>query len=336
MPLIVTPGQLVHRADLYHQLSQLVSSGIGLIQALQIQQRSPPSRSFRQPLGQLVQSLLHGETFGEAVERIPQWIPAFDAALLQAAEKSGRLPATFALLSEHYRERARLVRQLLAFCAYPFFVLNLAALIFPITSLQGLVLKGQVGGFLMQKLTVLGPLYLVLLLVVTAGQGTRGATWRGWIEALLRCVPILGKARRSLALSRLSAALEALISSGTTLIESWELAAAASGSPALQRAVRAFKPELLAGETPAEAVSRCREFPSTFANQYASGEVSGKLDETLRWLQQHYSEEGSRRLRYAIIVGAGLLFFAVALLVAWQVISFWIGYFNQINEFMPK
>ena len=49
MSLTFTPRQLSQRADLYHQLGQLISAGIGLPQALEIQRRSPPAISFRKP-----------------------------------------------------------------------------------------------------------------------------------------------------------------------------------------------------------------------------------------------------------------------------------------------
>jgi len=336
MPLILTPGQLIHRGELYHQLGHLITSGIGLIQALEIQYRNPPTKSLREPLGTILALLKEGETFGEALRQLPQWFPAFDAALLQAAEKSGRLPSSFSMLAEHYRERANLGRQLITYCAYPVLLLHMAILIFPISRLQGLVLQGDILGFVGQKLTVLGPLYVLVFLALVATQGTRGRGWRSVTERLQRGVPALGTARHSLALARLCAALEALISAGTTIIESWEMAAAASGSPALERAVAQFKPRWENGETPAESLSRSREFPDMFSNQYASGEISGRLDETLRWLGAHYREEGARKLRNVIVSVAGMVFFGVVLLVAWQVISFWIAYFNQIQQAIPQ
>jgi type II secretory pathway component PulF len=41
-----------------------------------------------------------------------------------------------------------------------------------------------------------------------------------------------------------------------------------------------WKPDVQAGQTPAEGVTASGVFPDLFDNQYHSGEVSGKLDET--------------------------------------------------------
>ena len=336
MALILTAGQLAKKGDLYHQLGQLIASGIGLIQALQVQERNPPARSYREPLGRIIRDLNEGQTFGEAVRAQPDWVPQFDASLLEAGEQSGRLPVTLALLARHYQERARMVRQLIGLCAYPIFVLHVAILIFPLSYLQKLILQGNFFPFIQQKISILAPLYAGIYMIVYLSQGTRHEHVRATMERVSRMIPILGQARHSMALARLAASLEALIGAGVTIIEAWVQAARTSGSPALLRAVHAFKPRLDRGETPSEVIHASLEFPDLFSNQYHSGEISGKLDESLTWLHRYYEEEGSRKLKTAIIVFSAGLFMSVALLVAWQVISFYIGYFKQIEEVIPK
>src|SRR5256885_3087592 len=134
------------------------------------------------------------------------------------------------------------------------------------------------------------------MLSIFAAQGRRGESGRAFLERFFRAVPLFGSARQNLALARLAAALEALITAGVSIIEAWELAATASGSPALRRAVLAWKPEVLAGQTPAEAVNRSGAFPELFANLYHTGEITGQLDETLDHLHRLYQEEATRKL----------------------------------------
>jgi type II secretory pathway component PulF len=335
MPLITTPRQLIHKADLFYQLSQMTASGIGLIQALEVQHASPPSRSLRLPIGRILDQLRDGATFSESLHAAPGWIATFDLALLHAAETSGRLPAVLDTLARYYRDRADLMRSFLGSIAYPVFVLHVAILIFPITILQDFILQGKITTFMLQKTVVLAPLYLLAFLAMILFGETRGHGLRAALERVLRCIPLLGSALHQLALARLATALESLLSAGAPVIESWELAADASGSPAIQHAVLGFKPRLRSGDTPAELVRQSPQFPEMFANQYASGEISGKLDETLRWLYRHFQEEGNRKLRNAIKAAGGIIFMGVVLLVAWQVISFYIGYFNQIQQVMP-
>jgi type II secretory pathway component PulF len=329
MPLIVTPGQFSQRAELYHQLGQLTAAGLGLIPALEHLQQHPPSRAFRAPLGLIIGELSKGSTFAESLQHAGRWATAFDVALLDAGERSGRLDAGFRLLADYYADRARIVRQVIVDIAYPAFILHFAVVLFPFPEFFR---TGNAILYLAKVLGVLLPIYVGTFLLIFAAQGRHGETWRALMERLLHPVPILGTARRYLALSRLSASLEALLSAGVTIIEAWELAAVASGSPALRRAVFAWKPQLLAGKTPAELATVTREFPEMFSNQYASAEISGKLDETLRRLHKYFQEEGTRKIHAVAQWTPRLIYLIIMLVIAYKIVHFWMGYFQQVRD----
>jgi len=107
--------------------------------------------------------------------------------------------------------------------------------------------------------------------------------------------------------------------------------AAASGSPELRRIVESWKPQIEAGRTPAEVLSAGRKFPETFANLYATGEVSGQLDDSLKRLYQYYNEEGTRKLYAFAQWTPRLVYFAVVLIIAYKIVRFYTGYFNEVN-----
>ena len=329
MPLIITPGQLSRRADFYHQLAQLTGAGLGLVQALEQLKRHPPARSYREPIGRLLEQIAGGCTLTDALQRCGHWLPAFDIALLQAGEHSGRLEACFRLLADYYTDRARLARQMIGDLAYPAFLLHFAIFIFPCAQF---FTSGNWAVYLCQTMGVLIPLYAVVALMIFAAQSRHGETWRACFESLLHPIPVVGLARHYLALARLATALEALLSAGVTIIEAWELAATASGSPALRRTVLGWRPLVDGGQTPAEAVSASGKFPELFTSQYATGEISGKLDDTLQRLHVYYQEEGSRKLQAVSRWTPRAIYFCVVLMIAYRVIHFYTGYFNQVRD----
>ena len=69
-----------------------------------------------------------------------------------------------------------------------------------------------------------------------------------------------------------------------------------------------------------------------FANYYQSGEVSGKLDESLDRLHRYYSEEGTRKLESFAEWTPRLIYGIVAGIIAYKIISFYSGYFHQIGD----
>jgi type II secretory pathway component PulF len=209
------------------------------------------------------------------------------------------------------------------------FILHMAVVLFPFVNL---VTTGNWTRFIFTVLAVLVPLYGAAFFLVFACQGRHGENWRAGLERVLRPVPILGVARRDLALSRLAAALEALLNAGVSIIYAWELAGAASGSPALRRLVQTWRPRLDQGATPSQLVSESSLFPSVFNNLYHTGEISGQLDETLRRLHALYEEEGLRRMRLAGQWGPRLVYFGVMFYCACRIIFFYLGYFQQLQD----
>jgi type IV pilus assembly protein PilC len=328
MPFIFTPGQFNQRAELYRQLAQLTSAGIGVVPALEQIKRHPPAPSFREPLQHFLDELAKGQTLADSLQH-GGWLPVFDTALIEAGERSGRLDACFRLLADYYNDRARVIKLVISQLIYPVGLVHLAAVVFlivmPFAASQ---FNASLAWLFIRAALVLAPLYGVVVLMIFALQSKHGEPWRARLEALLRPVPLLGTARHYLALSRLAAALEALISAGVNIVEAWNLSATSSGSPAIRRAVAAWKPQLAAGRTPAELVRGCRIFPETFANLYASGEVSGKLDETLRRLYTYYQEEGTLKLQLFATWTPRLAYCIVAGIIAYKIIQFYTSYFN--------
>jgi type IV pilus assembly protein PilC len=327
--LTITPGQLSRRADFYHQLGQLTGAGLGLIRALEEIRRNPPDRSYREPINRVLEEIAGGGTLTDALQRCGHWLPSFDRALLQAGEQSGRLDSCFRLLADYYTDRARLARQMIGDLAYPVFLLHFAVFILPFAQFFA---SGNWVAYLGQTLGVLIPIYGVVALIIYAAQSRHGEAWRSMIESILHPIPVLGTARHYLALGRLAAALEALLSAGVTIIEAWELAATASGSPALRRTVLGWRPLVDGGQTPAEVVNASGSFPELFASQYATGEVSGQLDDTLRRLHAYYQEEGSRKLHAVARWTPRVIYFCVVLMIAYRIVSFYTNYFNQVRD----
>jgi type IV pilus assembly protein PilC len=299
----------------------MLTAGLTAPKALEQLQNNPPSRSLREPIARWRQQLSEGASVGDAVAGMGDWMPAFDVALVQAGDRSGRLDACFKLLAGYYEERSQMAQSVISDLMYPLFLFHFAVLVFAfIDFLQN---GHSLTRFCVVVLGILVPVYAAAGFLIFAGQGRHGEKWRSKVESVLRPIPVLGTARRCLALARLAAALEALLNAGVLITNAWEMAVAASGSPALGRAVSGWKEKVEAGATPAELMRASPEFPEMFASLYATGEISGQLDETLGRLHRHYQEEGSRKMHAIVEWSPKLVYYFVLLLIAWQIISAW-------------
>ena len=333
MPLIVTPNQLSLSSELYHQLGQLIAAGIPLPAALETIERNPPSRSLRRPIRSLLAYIKDGYTFSDAMVKVKGALPSFDIALLQAGDQSGRLDQCFKLLAEYYREKAVLQRSVISNLLYPIFVLHFAFLLFPTELLTKMIFDGAWLPWVMNKVMFFGPLYAIVFLVIYACQGKHGAVWRGLLEQVGRLIPLVGKARRSLALARLATSLEALLNAGVNIITAWEMAAAASGSPAILRRVTTWRPKLENEKmTPSELINAASEFPTVFANLYHSGEISGQIDDTLQRIHAYYKEEASRKMALIADWLPRILYLLIVIKIGMFIVGFYSGYFGNIEK----
>jgi type IV pilus assembly protein PilC len=326
MPLIVTPSELNRRADFYHQLQQLTSAGLGIVHTLDQLKRNSPSSRYRAATGHLLGLIQNGQALGESMRAIPDWLPDFDITLIEAGEQSGRLDRCFRMLADYYVERAKVARRVIGALAYPAFLLHMLA------GVSALVLFFWFPKICVLPLVALFGIYIATFVLVYAMQNKHSEAWRSKMEFFLGKIPLISKARRHLAVARFSAALEALISAGVSIIEAWSMAGRASGSVALQRTVDSWIPALRSGKTPAEMLQQTRAFPDIFTGQYVSGEVSGKLDETLERLRDYYQEDGGQKVRALaqwIPIGIYLL---ILIGGGGFVIWFWITYFKKVQD----
>lgn len=330
MPWIVTPSLLNRRAEFYYQLSTLLSAGLPVVGALESSARS--SRQFRSQILQSAAVVKQGSTLIDAFRSVPGWLPQFDLSLLAAGETSGRLPQCSRMLSQYYDEQARLQRQAAVLMLYPLVILHVAVMVFPVGQITKLAQHWDFVGFLWPKAVVLGGFYAVIFLFLFAVQENRAAFWRNLLESLLSAIPLIGTARHHLALSRFCASLEALVSAGVGVANSWTMAASASGSFRLARAVESMIPSIEAGQPPSELLGDLHAFPEMFVSSYSSGEISGQIDDALRRLYVYYQESASRKMSAVAKAVPWAIYGVVMMGIGYSVIKFWTDYFRNIGN----
>lgn len=347
---MVTPGNLNRRAQLFEQLAAMIAAGVPLTKALEMAARNRSTGIPRKILQELTQHLQEGHTFADAMQLVSGQkrgmdvslkrghkaysLSEFDIALLSAGEESGQLDSTFKLLARYYASRAKMINDTITGSIITILTLHVFLIVFPIGFLTEFVL-GIVNNefsrclpFIIEKIVVFALLYGFVGSFAVAGQGNRSEGWRSIVESIFSIVPLLRTAVKDLALARLAMALESLTNAGVPVVRSWELASAACGSPCLKREVLKWTPQLEHGTTPADMVAQIKYFPDMFTQLYQSGEISGKMDETLARLHTYYEEEGFRKLQNFGRLLTFAIYFLIAILIGIFVIRFWMNYFS--------
>ena len=282
MPLIITPGQLERRAELYHQLGILLSAGMTIHAGLTNIKLHPPSRALQPVIAPGWSISPKAAPSRDAVGRMGRWMPSFDLALIEAGEQSGRLDACFKLLALYYQERAQMAKQVISDLLYPLFVFHFAIVLFPFISF---VQTGNLFKFLVKIFGVLRAAlrgrFFFLFSPARAGMAKAGAPpWNAF------CAPSPFWAQRG-AIWRWRGCQRPWKRCSTP--------ACPSSAPGNWPPPPAVRPPCAArctvGRLRSNRVPPPRNwfpsptnFPDVFRNLYHTGEISGTLDETLKRL----------------------------------------------------
>lgn len=314
----------------------MITAGVPLMQALAMAGQNRALGASGKNIAAILQHLRNGLSFSDAMVKVHGWLPDFDIALLTAGEQTGRIDVSFKTLGEYYGTRVMIIRETLTSLILPALNFHVFLLIFPLPLLVAMVI-GIINNdyamcfpFIREKVEAYGLLWTIIFLVIFACQGKLGERWRAFLEFVHQLIPMLRTALKYLALFRLTTALVSLVDAGVSIIKSWPMSAAASGSPHLKKQIAEWPAQLEAGLTPSELVANEHYFPEMFRNLYHTGEISGHLDDTLQRLQTYYRDEGFRILRMFMRILSGGIYALIALRIAFFVIGFYLHYFNSL------
>jgi type IV pilus assembly protein PilC len=139
----------------------------------------------------------------------------------------------------------------------------------------------------------LGGLAVLIVLLVLYLRTDRGKFVR---DSLLLRMPIFGPLMVKAAMSRFASIFAILQTSGVGVLESMKMLSVTIGNYAISREFEEINERLEEGRGIAVPLSASRYFPPMVISMIAVGEESGKLDEMLSEISQHYDVE----LEYAM------------------------------------
>ncbi|MEW6278013.1 MAG: type II secretion system F family protein, partial [Candidatus Eremiobacterota bacterium] len=280
------------------QLATLIQAGIPLTRTLQSLAHpawSPPGLS--EALQQINRGIDRGERFSACLGRYPGIFGPVYRSLIKIGEETGALHTCVGNLANWLEREDRLRRSVFKALTYPAFLLTLTLL------LAGLVYTTVLPGFL-PLLTESGAslpwttrilmtvvsclrapgfwmLAATLFVAALSAVKEKAASLEGR-QALARrvlAVPVLGPLVREAWLARYSSAMQLLLATGVSLVESVRLAGQASGNPLLEADAAVLRRRMVEGESlHAHLASRRDLYPGTMAHLVQVGEQAGGMD----------------------------------------------------------
>lgn len=294
--------------EFYEGLASLLAAGVRIVPALEqlSSHADGMPRRLATTVRAMTESVRGGSSLADAMSDVPDWFGGIDVALVRAAESSGDLDRTVALLADDHAHADELTGRLALALAYPLMLLvfGTGVAIYLSTStlpqiVSVIVEAGQSPPALTSALLRFGELitqwWPVALLGSSAGVGV--AIWLSRWErtaALRLRIPLLGRLIQRAQIGSTSVLIARLVDAGITLNHALTLAAPSLPNPALKRGLLSARDRVREGATTSGSIASAGVFDPVFVRVMHVGEESGELAATLKRVGERYRASARR------------------------------------------
>lgn len=324
------------RSHLYANLEKFARSGMGMEKACDSLLRQPRlSRVERDIYRGILTGVQNGRGIGDALGDSSTAVSALEREVVAASEAGGHLEKGFAHLAEYYRRIDRTRRKILKGLAYPLVLIHVAIPVSTLTvaafssfSLDGAAPAGNYReAFLNSGKLMLAAYLVVFLLIFGSVFLIRLGRSSGLVDGILSRVPLLGRARRAVAMERFSQVFEIFLLAGKKMSDALDGAGRAAGSGLIREAGVRGAAIVAGGDPLAVALyASPRAFPDDFSRGMAAAEESGQLDRELAEWGRYYAESAAEAMELLGEWTPKLFYWGILLLVAAMIIRAGIAY----------
>ena len=294
-------------AVMTRQLSTMISSGIPLLESMEILQEQASDPGFKLTLDKVIDRVRSGSDFSSALGEHKIFTKIY-VNMIKAGEASGQLDTILSRLADYMENIEELKREIKAAMTYP--VISLLLILgITVFLVVGIVPKfeaifDQLGMkdlppptrilLLMSRalrehaFIVVGVLIAICIAFVMYIR-TKMGQWQ-WHWFLLH-MPVFGPLFRKVAISRFSRTFATLIQSGVPMLGALDIVASTAGNILVEDAVLKAKDAVTRGETLGDPLAATRVFPPMVTRMIAIGEKTGALEKLLMKIAEFYDQE---------------------------------------------
>jgi type IV pilus assembly protein PilC len=296
------------------QLVTMVRVGIPMTQAFAILKDQTEQPRLRRLAGLIRDDIEAGSSLSAAAGKHSKVFSPLFCSMIEAGETSGTLPEVLDRLLYLIEHEAQVKAEIKTAMRYPFIVVGVLGVAFLV--MVGFVIPRFVSFFDKQGLDLPLPTrmcitmseiltgYGVWIALGTIGSGllfhryfNRTDPGRLIRDRSLLAIPLIGPVLVKAAMSRFASIFAILQSSGVLVLDSLRILTETVGNAAISAEFVKVRELLEEGHGIAGPLSSSSYFPPMLVNMVKIGEESGRLDEMLRHVSEHYDVEISYTIK---------------------------------------
>ena len=314
-----------------NQLATLIESGVPIERSLATLGRTAPTGGLRRIARDSKRGIEGGETFVQALGAHTAHLPHLMLTLTEVGERTGQLDEALHAAAAYYDNQWNLARTMMSRLLPVFFYFAICgALIVFIRFIQ------HEWSTAWLKTTALNIGFVLACIVVVLVAMKLILPVRAGVVRAASCLPVVAGIMRMSAISRFAFAMRACVRAGLDMPRAINLSADAMANPALAGRVRRAVMRLHEGDTITEALGRTRVFDREVMAMIETGELSGRLDETMGYVA------ATTRFRATTAASAWLkilttcIYLGMLLFVAYTVVSMWVQHYSGVFRLLDS
>jgi type IV pilus assembly protein PilC len=289
------------------QFQVLISSGIPIVQALDILTEQQGDKRIKGVMLTLKDRVSSGNFLWEAMASYPKIFPTLYTALVRAGEASGAIDSILKRLSIYLEDAERLKKTIKSAMMYPVIVtcigIGVVALmmVFVIPKFEALLTNaGQalplptlvvvnISHFMINYLWyIIGGTVAAIYSFLKFKKSKEGSAI---LDRLLFRAPIFGNLMQKAGIARFARTMQTLLASGVNLIDAIDICKTTIGNAVLEKAVGTIRAEVENGRTLGSVLTGLTVFPAMATQMISVGESTGNIDNMLGKVADFYEEE---------------------------------------------
>lgn len=290
------------------QLATMMSSGVPLVQGMDIVSQGHENPSMRELLIAVRNDIAAGVSLGDSLAKHPKYFDDLFCNLVRSGEKSGTLESMLGRIALYKEKTEAIKSKIKKALFYPIavivvaFVVTLILLLFVVPQFQELFegfgaelpaftqMVVNMSEFVQEWWYIVIGIIVAAVMAFTRTRASSPSFARKVDRALLKA-PIFGDIFTKAAIARYARTLATMFAAGVPLIDAMEQVSGATGNLIYSDAILKMREEVATGQRLTASMIRTNLFP-TMVNQMVSiGEESGALDQMLSKVADFYELE---------------------------------------------
>ncbi|ULQ47087.1 type II secretion system F family protein [Flagellatimonas centrodinii] len=290
------------------QMSTMLSSGVPLVQALEIIGRGHDKPAMGEMIMGIKTHIEGGSSFSEALGKYPLYFDDLFVNLVDAGERSGALETLLDKIATYKEKTEALKKKVKKALTYPIAVLVVAFIV------TGILLYFVVPQFqdLFQGFGADLPAFTQMVINLSKWMQANGiqmvfvigASIAGFIALKKRSekfrrildrvslkIPIVGDILHKSAVARFARTLSTMFAAGVPLVEAMDSVAKAAGNIVYTEAIHTMRDQVATGQQLQLTMEQSGMFPNMATQMVAIGEESGSLDAMCAKVADFYEAE---------------------------------------------